>query len=477
MPVDTQHPEYIKRLPQWTKCRDVAAGEDAVKSKSKQYLPKLPGHTDPEYKDYLTRAMYYNATGRTVDGLTGLIFRKDPVIQAPTAMQNILDDVTLDGLTIRDFADNLVEDIITVGRAGILVDFTRLEVEPTSRAEEERLGVRPYVSYYPAESVVNWRTERVSGKLILTTVVLHEVIRSEDADHFEHGTKDQYRALMLDSEGYRQDVWQKIKDASGRESWQIVETVYPLDNNGQRLTKIPFVFVGPRDSSLQTQKPPLYDLVTINLSHYRTMADLENGRHWAGSPTPVFIGSFASEDGDEVTEVRLGSESGIHMAEGSEALFLEFQGTGLTTLENASKQKEEMMAVLGARILAQDKRMVEAAETAQIHRAGESATLASIARSVSQALTRVLEWLRDWSGLAGDVVVELNTDFIPAKIDPQMIAALLQAVQQGRIAASDFVHALQQGEILRDDRTPEDIADEVAMEPPSMMGGLTFDDE
>lgn len=474
MPIDTQHPEYIKRLPQWTKCRDMVEGETAIKAKGEQYLPKLSGQSPSDYKAYKDRALVYNGTGRTVEGMTGLSFRKDPDIEYPAAMESIMKDITLDGISFRDFADTMTDDVITVGRAGVLVDFVRMDAEPVSRGDEERLGVRPYASYYRAESITNWRTKRIGGKVTLVMVVLRESVAADDTDDFSHESKDIYRALMLGPDGYRQDVWEKVRNTAGRDVWQISETIYPT-RNGQRLNEIPFVFVGPRDSTHEIQKPPLYDLVTINISHYHTMAELENGRHWVGSPTPLFTGEFVSPDGEPVTEVKLGSSEGIHMTEGSDAKFLEFSGEGLATLENAAKQKEEMMAVMGSRILAQDKRMVEAAETAQIHRAGESATLASIVRSVSDALTRVLELLRDWQGITGEVVVTLNTDFNPTEMDPQMLIALLQALQAGRIAQSDFVYALKQGELLRDDRTAEDITDEVGSTPPSLMGGFAFE--
>jgi hypothetical protein len=359
-----------------------------------------------------------------------------------------------------DFTDFVIDEVIAVGRGGCLVDYTRRTRAARNRAEEDG---RPYVTFYPAERIINWSVESVSGSQKLRIVVLLESYVKEDSDEFNIESGVQYRVLDFeDGESYRHRVF--------RDGEEVLELrAYPYIGPSS-VNEIPFVFFGPKIGGADVEKPPLIDLVDVNLSHYRTMADLENSLHWVGSPTPYFIGTFVSQDGEEVTEVKLGSASGIHMAEGSEVGFLEFEGKGTEGLENRAKQKEEMMAVLGARLLAQDKRMVEAAETAAIHRAGEAATLASIARSIGKSLTRVLELVAEWAYVAGDISVELNTDFISSEMSPQMITALLQALQGGRIAPSDFVHALKQGEILREDRTAEDIADEVERQPPSMAG-------
>jgi len=384
MPVETRHPDYTKRRKQWKRCRDAVEGQDAVKEAGTEYLPRLSGHTESEYQAYKQRAFWYNATARTVDGLTGLLFRKPPVIDAPDTIADILEDVTTDGLSLQEFAELAAEEVLIVGRGGILVDYPRTDVsEDESQADVERRGERPYLSHYRAESITNWKTGRYGNRTVLTLVVLHEYYEDQK-DEFESERKSQYRVLRLDeSERYIQQIWRKVRDDDGRERWKVVGELIPLFR-GQPMDFIPFYFLGVRDASPNAVKPPLLDLASTNVSHYQTMADLENGRHWTGVPTPLFIGRFVT-DGEEVAEVKLGSTSGIQIEEGGDAKFLEFNGAGLTTLENGAKAKEEYMAVLGARILAQEKRMVEAAETANIHRAGESSVLAAVANAISKS--------------------------------------------------------------------------------------------
>jgi len=57
-PVETQHKSYTKMAPKWKRCRDVIAGQDAVKDAGKDYLPALTEQKDDDYKAYKLRAKY-----------------------------------------------------------------------------------------------------------------------------------------------------------------------------------------------------------------------------------------------------------------------------------------------------------------------------------------------------------------------------------------------------------------------------------
>ena len=95
MPVQTTHPLYGKRKRQWQTVRDCVEGEDAIKSKNETYLPRALGLDQRQYDAYKQRARWVNYTGRTLDGLHGLIFRRDPVIQASDEFKSsgILNDI------------------------------------------------------------------------------------------------------------------------------------------------------------------------------------------------------------------------------------------------------------------------------------------------------------------------------------------------------------------------------------------------
>src|SRR3546814_17722435 len=91
MGVETTHPQYDAHAYEWQVMRDTSAGEQSVKAAGEAYLPKLGGQDGNQYDAYKTRASYYNATGRTIDGLTGMIFRQPPLVEHPEAMGGFME--------------------------------------------------------------------------------------------------------------------------------------------------------------------------------------------------------------------------------------------------------------------------------------------------------------------------------------------------------------------------------------------------
>ena len=49
MPVNSTHPDYDAAATEWSRARDVLAGEDAVKGGGEKYLPRLDAQTDQEF--------------------------------------------------------------------------------------------------------------------------------------------------------------------------------------------------------------------------------------------------------------------------------------------------------------------------------------------------------------------------------------------------------------------------------------------
>ena len=455
MPVKHEHHEYKENKKLWCKCEHAVEGQHEIHEYGETYLPRLSGQNDNEYKAYVKRALYYNATGRTLDGLTGMLFLKPPKIEYPTAMQSIVDDITMTGLSLHQFAEMIADDIVTVGRCGVLVDYPSI-TSASTMAEMAQLGARPYATKYDADCIINWKTKRVNNVQMLSMVVLKESAQIQ-LDEFESESVTRYRVLDL-VEVYRQRVFEEDKHGN---IVQIGDDVLPLQN-GNTMSFIPFEFIGVRDNSPCIDKPPLLDLVDVNLSHYRTSADLEHGRHFTGLPTPVVCG-VQLESGQSLS---IGSaKAWVFPDPQASATFLEFTGQGLGELREAMREKESMMATLGARMLAPESKGIESAQTASIHRAGENSVLASISQSISISLTHILKWLRDWSNITGDVSIELNRDFVPPTMTAQDLTALVQSWQAGALSFDSLFAVLKQNDIIAADKTVDDEKELIAMNP------------
>lgn len=425
MPIDSVNEQYSANQYKWQRCRDANEGSDAVKGRTSVYLPKLSGQKDDQYKAYLLRALFFGATQRTVEGTTGAIMRKPPTYDLPPRLDYLQDNATSTGIAMTEFAKQIIKELFITGRIGVLVD----------RSKEE--GGQLYWALYSAEAIINWREE--NGVLVL--VVLEEDYEAPGSDKYETKIEKQYRELFLEDGVYKQRVHRK---QDGKDAFLTEE--YIPTRRGKPMSAIPFVFGSPSGASSGIAKPPILDLVDVNLSHYRSSADLEHGRHFTALPTIYCTGVKAKDLGD-----------GIHIGSGqalilpppeAKAGIIEFTGQGLGALKEAIEEKEGQMAKLGARMLAQRTKGVESSETARINASSEESVTISIANSGSAILNKALKISAEWEEAAGEFKITLNTDILDAKMDPHSLTALLAVRQAGEISAEAFTHNLQKGELL-----------------------------
>ena len=445
MPVDTKAKAYEEAAPKWARSRDAIAGQDAVHAAGVKYLPRLSEQTPAEYDAYKQRATYFNASGRTVDGLVGMVFRKPPIVVNPTAMDAILGDVDLSGRTLSELAEETVREVVSVGRTGLLVEFPRVTEQPLSQAAASAQNMRPYASAYAAESIINWRIERINNIMQPTLIVLTET-HEQTKDEYSTECIPQLRVLRLIDGVYTQEVLRKIDD-----EWESIEIVMPT-MRGNPIPFIPFYAFGANSNDLTVQDPPLLDLFDLNLAHYRVSADYEHGCHFTGLPM-LLIAGVTLKEGEKVT---VGSMAAITSSDPqAHGEYIEFTGQGLGALESNLNRKEAQMAAIGARMLAPEKAGVEAADTLSMRRSGETAVLAAIANLVSQGITAMLAFMASWEGIGGEISVRLNTDYMPQGITAQELSELTKALQSGAISFDTYFDNLQRGEIIRADKTAE----------------------
>lgn len=430
--IDTPSNDYLNRVDDWALCRDVISGSKAVKAAGEKYLPKVGStQTAASYASYKKRAFFYAATARTVSGYIGLIFRKDPAVILPPALQELVKTVTPQGHTLDDLLEEVVTEVVEVNYVGLLVDHPAINPDITTLAQARRSGVRPYISIYKAETIIGVEYAIVNGVRAISRVRLQEDAKT-------------IRELTLINGIYNIIIWSKPTVSSGE--FMPGEPSVPLAN-GQPLGFIPFLLCSDEAVFSAPPLPLLNDLAEANISHYQTSADLDEGAHKTALPTPWVTGEFEDNAAPAGLEIG-GGMAWVLNGKSAQVGMLEYAGTGLAHLEKRADAKAAMMVTLGARILASEKASTESSETHSIKRAGENSVLASLARTVSRQITQALVWLSAWAGIAGDISVELNVDFVPGEMTPQALTAWVSALQTGAISQQTFFEALQSGEAI-----------------------------
>lgn len=420
--VNAPHDLYTLYAPSWKKCRLVAMGSEEVKKAGSLLLPMLDANESEEYEDYKYRAVFFEGTTRTISGLIGMLFAKDVELTQPEN-EDFFEDITPNFETIQTFLKNLAKEVITVGRAGLFVDVDD--------------GVA-YTVMYKAEDIINWRTENIAGKEILTQIVLREELLT----HKEFTTEKQeaYRVLYLKDGVYSQALYKKDSDKD--KNFTLCKG-YPLtpEKSGKTLDMIPFFFANATGMKATPERPPLIGLVNVNLAHYLNSADLEHGRHFTGLPTP-WVAGFDLSGGNKL---KIGSQvAWVSSKTDAKAGFLEFSGQGLLSLENGMKEKLDMMIILGARLLEAPRNVVESSENQTNRKQGENSILANIADSISEAATKAIMFNADWNRLnPNDYKISIRKDFVPREANPQMLTALISSIQGGLMSFEAWFYNLQ----------------------------------
>lgn len=465
MPVDTKHPDYSAHVERWAKCRTAVEGECAVKEQGELYLPRLSSDvetSDDDYMAYKKRASFYGASGRTVNGLAGAIMAKPASVNFPESRADELKFIGASNESLEQVLRECIEEDLSIGRLGLFLD-----AAPESQT--------PYIAIYCAESITNWKEAVIDGRLQPTMVTLKEEYSDPDPDDiWEPNCGTQYRVLELKvgkdgvTRVYTQQLWRRdeTQGEGSKKTWQPYgDEIIPRKRGGKPLNYIPFKFVNPADLRAAITKSPIEDLVDVNLSHYRNSADLEHGTHFTALPT-AWAAGFDLKKG---TRLAIGSAvAWVSSSPQAKAGYLEFTGQGLGHLLTLMERKEKLMAILGARLLEDTKKAAEAAETLRIRQGSERSILSNIAATVSEAMTQMLRWYAEWTGISetADISVELNADFDLSGMTPQMLQTLFTVFQSGGMSYTTFFYNLEAGEMFPDGHTLETEMELIEKGPP-----------
>ena len=451
---DTLSPRAAAQTAAVALVRDLAGGTATVRGAGSTYLPKAEGEEHGDYGARLKRSVFFNAFSRTVDGLTGLVFRKDPVLgdDVPTPMQKHWENIDMAGTHGDVFARERLEDILESGHGAILVEFPRTDGEQT--AAEEMSEIRPYWVPIMKEDILSWRTENVKGRTVLLQVVIRER-GYVDVGRFGQEKHTQYRVIFLNS-----------VDGVPVVGWELLEVndkkqVSTLDfGTYANQTEIPLAeLITSGRKSIFESDPPLLDLAYLNIAHYQMWSDYNWSIYKTNVPIFVTLGlqGLDDDDGDLV----IGSNTYIDIPDpNGDAKYVSHDGASLGSTKQALDDLKSEMGTLGLAMLAPQKRAAETAESKRLDKATSDSALSVTARGLQDGLENALKFHANYLG-GGQVggSIEINRDFEGLMMDAPVMTAFATLVQAG-FPPRPVLEALQQGGRIQ----PDEDLDSLEME-------------
>ncbi len=428
MPINTKRDGYDLAVEKSQLVRDFSAGEFIVKSRGESYLPRLSGQSTADYESYLGRGYVVPSVSPTAMSIIGSIMRKPPMFNG--GLDYLANNVDGSGTGLSAFVSTMISELLYAGNVGYLIEYSD----------------NAYIKTYTAENIIN-----ISSEFIVLAQTYSVV---DPKDKFQVTNKIEYLELTFSDGYYVQNIWREEKSG-----WKIVGTFEPV-NRGEQLTEIPFVMVSLNKLRSLDDDPILLNLANINLDQYKLSTDLRHGLHWTALPTLFLFGELTDENGQKKSIV-LGAGSANTIGDtDARAELLEFSGAGLASIKQAIDDDITAMASIGAKMLMSGGGGVKSAETARIDASSETATLSNIADTIDLAMSRLLEIIADWTGLA-ESTFTINRDFIDIKLDSQSLLALLQTWQSGGMSLDSFLYQLEKGELLPPNIDSEAEADRI----------------
>lgn len=462
--VSNQHLLFKEHLKDCIKIRMVFEGDKAVKANAKTHFPPNEGVSDKTYNAIIQRSVFENFTEATAKGISGLIFAKEPTISLPASLELLKDNIDMDDNTIVDLSQNIVNELMEVGRCGLLIDVPNIDTTGMTKPQTDALNIRAFTKLYKSETIINWRYEAINSVNKLTLLVLHEVY--EDwTDRFTSTLKNRYRVYSLIDNVCYVEVFEE-----NDKSFDNTMKLKPVIVRGSTINYIPFIPLTYKDISIIPVKPPLMDIANINLNYYGVAVERRNVIHFVGNPFFMGKGINTRDDKGNALTITLGSSiAQIFQEPNADMKIVETQGTGLAFNESYLNDCKSTMAALGARLLVPEANAQISENTMQMKTAGYRATIMQIANTASRAITQALKIIAEWEGQNPDEVkLELNTDYNLSEMDAQTITALVTAWQTGAIRQEDMFKKLQKGEIIESDISFDDFKSNLEVASPTL---------
>lgn len=421
----------------WPLIAALMGGTPAMRDEGEAYLPKWPAELCAAYECRRRSAVLFPAYPRTVAILTGKPFSKPITIgdDVPPAVEELLDDVDQEGRNLDAFAAAAFADALAYGISGVLVDCPPSEGAMTLR-DEQAAGVRPYFVHYRHDAILGWKTERRDGETKLSQLRLLERVEEEDGP-FGTKTVDQVRVLTPG----RWEVYRKVADKSGRESWAIHDEG-PTLVKGVPAKDIPFAPIYGYRVDFMVGRPPLLDLAFLNVEHWQSGSDQQTILHAARVPILVVAGADDKED------IVIGVGTAIKLQNpNAKVAWVEHTGAAIEAGRVSMLDLEDRMRQVGAELL-----VIKPGNTTVVQTRSDNepamCDLQRITLATQDGINLALYYMAQFLGFDDGGHVSVYSDFGVSNLSEASAQLVVDMATNGMLTKPTALHEMKRRGVL-----------------------------
>ena len=452
-------PRYIAQLPMLKLVQDCYEGQEAIARAGARYLPSFEGESVRNYNERLKASTFWNAYRRTVVGLVGMVYRRNPVLESdvPDKIRKACENIDLMGTHLDVFSKDAFQWSIAEGHSAILVDMPpKIVGKYPAVTNRNTFGRRPYYSMIRKQQIINPIVEQVDGVSKLTQVTIRESITRRKGKYGEEPVEC-YRVLWPGG-------WELFEQAEGHQ---------PESKGGGKtsLSRIPLAIISTGAIAPWISRPSLLDLAHENLRLYRLQSALDCILQVANVPVMVEIqGDNDSLDG-QITAGALTEKPGkkprrvispktiYTVGHGGDLKYVQHDGKAIDKAQEEIATSKRNIATLGLTILQNSQGGPQGASTATeevFEREMETSELAGMARTLEDGLEQALEFHAEYEQLDSGGSVKVNRDFTRINLDGAMVIALATVVEKGGMSLETMYGIFEQGSLVGSDFDPNE---------------------
>lgn len=392
-------------------CDDFYTG--ALKVLNNTYLPKWTGETDAGYNTRIASTTFVNMFAPVVDGLAGLVTKKQPTYTGFEDLQ--LDNIDLKHNDVTSFIKTTIKKSITNGICFV-------------SAETNQKLNRSFLKRYDYKDLYSYEIE----DNVLKQIVFKEVIEVKNG---RFGVQEQERYIVFKIGGG--EVWYSDLENTNAE-------LKMQDEWSNNLKEIPIVAIITGKILTQYEVvPKLLDIAIMNKVHLNLESSLANVLGVVGSPVPVFYGQTSENS------VTIGVKDALVFADRQKEGFeyVEIEGASVGKLQEKIKETESQIDKLTFNLLMNDNS--QTVIDAQQKQSKNTSFLSDIASECENKFERLFKFMLELENktISDDANFEMQKDFDATYIDLQVA---FKALLAGQMSRDTFYTVLKTGRLPKD---------------------------
>lgn len=445
--VETKTPAIEAMQTDLDKVKALLGGTDMMRQKGERYLPRWPAEDEESYAFRKSTTTLFNAFAHTVEQLAGKPFEQPITLSEDfdSTLVVYAEDIDSEGRNLQVFAHDVFFKSVAHGLTHILVDYPE-GAEAQTKAQETELGLRPYSIHIDPCQVIGFKTANSGGKTVLTQFRYMETVE-EYTSEFEVKTVEQVRVL-------EPGKWATYRRNSKQE-WALHE------EGATSLSYIPLVTIYSNRTGFMQAKPPLADLIDLNIKHWQSQSDQDTILHVARVPLLAVIGL---DDGKSIV---VGTKAATELPTGGDMKFVEHSGAAIGAGRESLQDLEEQMRLLGAELLVKKASALSATQ-ANIDDRNEKSALQQMAMNLEDGLNLMFAYMADWIKTQNTGTVSVFRDFSTFLGGDQTPAVLLNSATAGKISDQTYFEEMKRRGLIDDARTWEEEQERLQNQEPAL---------